>query len=86
MDSCSRNTHSDGVVQTIIPKIGWVKIWLTEGGLAIPIIVILGFLLVISIVYDITHPEKEKDEKEKEIENLEKMTEDRAKRTSILGL
>jgi len=62
--------HILGVVKTIIPKVGLVKIWLTEEGLAIPLIVILGILLVISIVYDITHPEQEEDEKKKALETI----------------
>jgi signal peptidase len=62
-----------GVVVTIIPKVGWVKIWLTDSGMGIPLIVILGILLIISIVWDLTHPEdEEKDEKEKGLAKLKK--------------
>lgn len=55
----------DKVIGVVIGKvrgIGHVKIWLTNTGMAGPIMVILGFLLVISIVYDITHPEEESDD------------------------
>ena len=51
-----------GVVVGKIPYIGYIKIWLTDTGLAVPLIVILVLLLVISIVWDITHPEKEEEE------------------------
>lgn len=68
--------HILGVVQTIIPKVGYVKIYLTNSGLAIPLIVILGVLLVISIVWDITHPEEEKDEKKRALEKIVKSEKD----------
>jgi len=53
-----------GVVVGRIPAIGWIKIWLTETNLAIPIMIILGFLLFISIIYDLTHPEEEDNSKD----------------------
>ncbi len=52
-----------GKVVGIIPKIGNVKLFLDESGLAIPLLSILAVLLVVSIVWDYTHPEK-KDKKE----------------------
>jgi signal peptidase len=66
--------HVLGVVKTVIPKVGWVKIWLSETNLGIPIIVILGALLIISIIYDIMHPEKEEeDEKKEALKKLKKL-------------
>ncbi|MHA1342035.1 MAG: signal peptidase I [Promethearchaeota archaeon] len=67
-----------GVVVGRIQKIGWIKIWLTETNLAVPIMIILGFLLVISIVYDLTHPEddeelEEEQKIEKSLKKLEKI-------------
>jgi signal peptidase I len=54
-----------GVVVGKIPFIGYVKIWLTDSGLAVPLIVFLAVLLVISIIWDIKHPEEEEiDQKE----------------------
>ncbi|MHA1489536.1 MAG: signal peptidase I [Promethearchaeota archaeon] len=55
-----------GVVCGKIPMVGWVKIFLTETGILIPLLVILSFLLVISIVWDIIKDE-EKEEKEEGI-------------------
>jgi len=57
-----------GVVVGKIPYIGYIKIWLTETGLAIPLIVFLTLALAINIVWDIKHPEKEEEEKLREIE------------------
>ena len=61
-----------GVVKTIIPKVGKVKIWMdnTEG-LSTIILVGLSIALLISIVWDLTHPEDDdkKIEKEKELED-----------------
>lgn len=68
-----------GVVVGRVPYVGWVKLWLTSSGLAIPIIVILCVLLVISIVYDITHPDK-KDEKEEKKKEKMKETEEQYKK------
>lgn len=53
-----------GVVVGIVPYVGWIKIWLTKWNLAIPLMAILGLLLVISIAYDLTHPEDEQDAEE----------------------
>lgn len=52
-----------GVVGWKIPKIGWIKIWLSRA--AIPIIIGLVLVLVISIAWDLTHPEKEEDKEKK---------------------
>ena len=52
-----------GVVGWKVPKIGWIKIWLS--GAAIPIIIVLVFVLIISIAWDLTHPETEEDKKKK---------------------
>jgi len=53
-------TRIFGVVVGRIPYIGWVKIILTDSGLLIPLLVIVSFLLVISVVWDIV--KKDKDE------------------------
>ncbi len=62
-----------GVVVGGIPYIGWVKIFLTESGLLIPLLVIISGLLIISIVKDIyLDHDDDKDEKRKdEPENSE---------------
>lgn len=57
-----------GIVVGKIPYIGYVKIWLADTGLAVPLIVFLALLLIISIVWDITHPEEEEEKDQKEIE------------------
>ncbi|MBD3353766.1 MAG: signal peptidase I [Candidatus Lokiarchaeota archaeon] len=63
------DTKIIGVVVGRIPYIGLISMWLESTGMAVPIMVILGFILVISIVYDYTHPEeeetKDKDERSK---------------------
>ncbi|MHA1729205.1 MAG: signal peptidase I [Promethearchaeota archaeon] len=71
-----------GVVIGGIPWIGYIKIWLTETGLAIPLIVILALLLVISIVYDITHPEK----KDEETDNKERKPEEFNEENADMGI
>ncbi|GAH84377.1 unnamed protein product, partial [marine sediment metagenome] len=57
-----------------IPYIGWVKIFLTESGLLIPLLVIISALLVISIIRDILQGEDEDKKKsnDKNQENFEK--------------
>ena len=55
-------TRIFGLVVGRIPYIGWVKIILTDSGLLIPLLVIVSFLLVISVVWDIV--KKDKDETE----------------------
>lgn len=42
-----------GVVVGGIPFIGWVKIFLTDSGLLIPLLIVISALLIISIVRDI---------------------------------
>jgi len=59
-----------GVVVGGIPYIGWVKIFLTDSGLLIPLLIVISALLIISIVRDIykgdadDQDEKNKDEPE----------------------
>ena len=62
-----------GVVIGGIPYIGWVKIFLTESGLLIPLLVIISALLIISIVRDIYKgDDDDQDENIKETEeNIE---------------
>jgi len=57
-----------GVVVGGIPYIGWVKIFLTESGLLIPLLVIISALLIISIVKDIYFDDDDQDEKKKDQE------------------
>ncbi len=52
-----------GVVVGGIPYIGWVKIFLTESGLLIPLLVIISALLIISIVSDILKGDDEDQDK-----------------------
>lgn len=58
--------HVLGVVVGRIPFIGWIKIFLTETNIFLPLIIILAALLIISIVYDIIKGEEGEDE-QKEI-------------------
>jgi len=56
-----------GVVVGVILYIGWVKIFLTESGLLIPLLVIISALLIISIIRDILKGDDEdQDKKNKE--------------------
>jgi len=59
-----------GVVVGGIPYIGWVKIFLTDSGLLIPLLVIISALLIISIVKDILKGDDE-DEDKTDKESLE---------------
>jgi len=52
-----------GVVIGRIPYIGWVKIFLTDSGLLIPLLVIISALLIYSIVRDILKGDEEDQEK-----------------------
>jgi signal peptidase len=52
-----------GVVVGGIPYIGWVKIFLEESGMLIPLLVIISALLVISIVRDIIKKEDKEEDK-----------------------
>ena len=54
-----------GVVVGGIPYIGWVKIFLTESGLLIPLLVIISVLLIISILKDI-YQDDDQDKKHKD--------------------
>jgi signal peptidase I len=55
-----------GVVVGMIPYIGWVKIILTDSGLLIPLIAIVVFLIIASIIWDAY---KEQQEKRNALEN-----------------
>ena len=55
-----------GVVVGMIPAIGWVKIILTDSGLLIPLIAIVLFLIIASIIWDVY---KEQQEKRNALEN-----------------
>ena len=67
-----------GVVIGKIPLIGWVKIFLTESGLLIPLLVIISALLIISIVRDIYKGDDDDDEQdEKNRDGLENTEEER---------
>ena len=65
-----------GVVVGGIPFIGWVKIFLTESGLLIPLLVVISALLILSIVRDFYKGDDE-DEDEKNTEELEDAEEER---------
>jgi signal peptidase I len=62
-------TRIIGVVVGGIPYIGWVKIFLTESGLLIPLLVIISALLIISIVRDFLKGDDEDQDKNNK-ENL----------------
>ncbi|MHA1475804.1 MAG: signal peptidase I [Promethearchaeota archaeon] len=58
-----------GIVKNIIPKIGMVKIWMDgTPWLSTFILIGLSIALLISIVWDLTHPEEEDEDKNKEKE------------------
>jgi len=61
-----------GVVVGRIPYIGWVKIFLTESGLLIPLLVIISALLIISIIRDIIKGDDE-DQDKKNRESLKEI-------------
>jgi len=62
-----------GVVVFKIPWIGWVKIFLTESGLLIPLLIIISALLIISIIVDAYKKyEAENSEKEDSKESTSK--------------
>ncbi|MHA1721436.1 MAG: signal peptidase I [Promethearchaeota archaeon] len=61
-----------GIVTMIIPKIGKVKIWMDDiPGLSTIFLVGLSIALVISIIWDLTHPEDEEEDKKKEKDEIE---------------
>ncbi len=69
-----------GVVVGGIPYIGWVKIFLTDSGLLIPLLIIISALLIISIVRDIYKGDDDDDDdasEEKNKEGLENAEEER---------
>ncbi len=79
-----------GVVIGRIPYLGWVKIFLTNTGLLIPLIVILSILLVISIVYDLYKGEEPESKTGKETleridEHKNKTSDDIEKKEKDLG-
>lgn len=51
-----------GIVIGKIPYIGYVKIFLTDTGLLIPLLVILSTLLIVSIIWDFVKKEEEQEE------------------------
>ncbi len=66
-------TSEEDVIGVVVGKIryvGFVKIWLSESGLAIPLVIILALCLIVSIAWDLTHPDKEEDEKKKQKRKL----------------
>ncbi len=64
--------HIVGVVCGRIPYIGYVKIFLSDTGLFIPIFIIVAVPLVISIIWDVVKGEDEK-EKKGEIKEIKKV-------------
>ncbi len=56
-----------GKVVGILPKVGWIKLFLDRSGIVIPLLVILAVLLVASVIWDVLHPEKEKDAPEETV-------------------
>ncbi|MBY9016502.1 MAG: signal peptidase I [Candidatus Lokiarchaeota archaeon] len=69
-----------GVVIGGIPYIGWVKIFLTESGLLIPLLVVISAILIISIVRDIyKDDDDDQDEKNKEEQENTKVEQEKTK-------
>ncbi|XEO80004.1 hypothetical protein WKT22_05051 [Candidatus Lokiarchaeum ossiferum] len=69
--------HILGVVKSIIPKIGYPKLWMAENNIFSTILVIgLAILLVVSIVDDYLHPEKEEKNEAKTRESAESEIDD----------
>lgn len=60
----------EGVVVGRIPYIGWVKIFLTDSGLLIPLLVIVSALLIISIIWDLVKKDDDGKDKKKGEEKL----------------
>ncbi len=61
-----REDYVIGVVVGGIPFIGWIKIFLTESGLLIPLLVIISTLLIISIIRDFIKEDEKKSDKDSE--------------------
>ena len=55
-----------GVVIGGIPYIGWVKLFFDRTGLLIPLIVLIVFLLIISMIWDYTKEREEQKKNEKD--------------------
>ena len=55
--------HVYGKVVGQIPWIGNIKLFLDDTGMTIPLLVLFALLLVISIVWDLVHPENKNDDK-----------------------
>jgi len=55
-----------GIVVGRIPYVGYVKIFLTDTGLLVPLLVILSILLIISIAWDFIKKDQEEGEEKKE--------------------
>lgn len=63
--------HILGVVKSIIPKIGFPKLWMAENNIFSTVLIIgLAVLLVISIVNDYLHPEKDDKNKNYDQESV----------------
>ncbi len=54
-----------GIVIGKIPYVGHIKLFLEDQNLIFPLMVGLSVLLILSIIYDITHPEEEEEEEDK---------------------
>lgn len=63
-----------GVVCGVIPYIGWVKIFFTESGLLIPLIIIVLGVLIISLIWDFVKESDQEEESEKNSLSDEKKT------------
>ena len=61
-----------GVVVGGIPFIGWVKIFLTDSGLLIPLLVVISALLIFSIVRDFYKGDDEDEDEDIETDEHEK--------------
>jgi len=72
-----------GVVVGMIPAIGWVKIILTDSGLLIPLIAIVLFLIIASIIWDVYKEQQEKrnalENESSETSEIKKLTNDNSK-------
>ncbi|MHA1793341.1 MAG: signal peptidase I [Promethearchaeota archaeon] len=53
-----------GKVVGVIPKIGWVKLFLDRSGLTMVLLVTVGILLVLSILWDMIKPGEGKEDNE----------------------
>ncbi|MCP4764520.1 MAG: hypothetical protein GY870_22280, partial [archaeon] len=69
-----------GVVIGKIPYVGHIKLFLEDSELGFPLMVGLGVLLVLSIIYDITHPEEEEEEDKRKNKKQNQKRTDKLKR------